>query len=53
MCIVAGLVDFVLLLEQFVQLHDDDRIVSLAVNRDAVIVVVDEEIIYGVLQADL
>lgn len=35
------------------QLHDDDRVVSLPVNGDAVIVVVDEEIIYGVLQAYL
>lgn len=35
------------------QLHDDDRVVSLAVNRDAVVVVVDEEIIYEVLQAYL
>ena len=51
--IFAGLVDLVLLLKQLVELHYDDGVVALAVNRNAVVVVVDEEIIYGVLEADL
>ena len=35
------------------KLHYDDGVVALAVYRNAVVVVVDEEIIYGVLEADL
>lgn len=35
------------------QLHDDDGVIALTVDSDAVVVVVDEEIVYGVLQADL
>ena len=53
LCIVAGLVHLVLLLKQLVQLHDDDGVVALAVYRNAVVVVVDEEVVNRVLQADL